>query len=89
MTFFEKAVKYLYRKKILETLQFTVQSYLEDSPLLDCPEGVDKSHARVSAHIISEKFLRILLVNYTKKLTDQNDKPSGYIHKPTRKHFRL
>ncbi|KAH7982528.1 hypothetical protein HPB52_005471 [Rhipicephalus sanguineus] len=47
VTFFEKAVKYLPRTKILETLQLTVEPYLEDSPLLDCPEGVDKSHARV------------------------------------------
>ncbi|KAH7942975.1 hypothetical protein HPB52_003045 [Rhipicephalus sanguineus] len=46
VTFFEKAVKYLPRTKILETLQLTVEPYLEDSPLLDCPEGVDKSHAR-------------------------------------------
>lgn len=89
VTFFEKAVKYLPRTKILETLQLTVEPYLEDSPLLDCPEGVDKSHARVLAHIISEKFLRILLINYTKKLTDQNDRPSGFIHKPSRKHIRL
>ncbi|KAH7957287.1 hypothetical protein HPB52_017111 [Rhipicephalus sanguineus] len=48
VTFFEKAVKYLPRTKILETLQLTVEPYLEDSPLLDCPEGVDKSHARPS-----------------------------------------
>lgn len=89
VTFFEKAVKHLPRTKILEALQLIIEPHLEDSPLLDCPEGVDKSHAKRSAHVISEKFLRILLVNYTKKLTDQNDKPSGFIHKPTRKHFRL
>ncbi|KAH7951161.1 hypothetical protein HPB52_005884 [Rhipicephalus sanguineus] len=46
VTFFEKVVKYLPRTKILEALQLTVEPYLEDSPLLDCPEGVDKSHAR-------------------------------------------
>ncbi|KAH7952556.1 hypothetical protein HPB52_024010 [Rhipicephalus sanguineus] len=46
VTFFEKAVKHIPRTKILETLQLTVEPYLEDSPLLDCPEGVDKSHAR-------------------------------------------
>ncbi|KAH9367819.1 hypothetical protein HPB48_008074 [Haemaphysalis longicornis] len=88
-TFFEKAVKHLPRTKIPEALQLIVQPHLEDSPLLDCPEGVDKSHAKRSARLISEKFLRILLINYTRKLTDQNDKPSGFIHKPTRKHFRL
>ncbi|KAH7982721.1 hypothetical protein HPB52_006787 [Rhipicephalus sanguineus] len=38
VTFFEKAVKYLPRTKILETPQLTVEPYLEDSPLLDCPE---------------------------------------------------
>ncbi|KAH7948294.1 hypothetical protein HPB52_020264 [Rhipicephalus sanguineus] len=38
VTFFEKAVKYLPLTKI-ETLQLTVESYLEDSPLLDCPEA--------------------------------------------------
>ncbi|KAG0423688.1 hypothetical protein HPB47_000533 [Ixodes persulcatus] len=88
-TFFEKAVKTLPRSKILEALQLIVEPHLEDSPLLSCPEGVDRSHAKRLAHLISEKFLRILLVNYTKKLTDQNDKPSGFTHKPTRKHFRL
>ncbi|KAH7940355.1 hypothetical protein HPB52_023542 [Rhipicephalus sanguineus] len=40
VTFFEKAVKYLPRTKILETLQLTVEPYLEDSPLLDCPEAI-------------------------------------------------
>ncbi|KAH7957706.1 hypothetical protein HPB52_021916 [Rhipicephalus sanguineus] len=41
--FFEKAVKYIPRTKILETLQLTVEPYLEDSPLLDCPEDRLKS----------------------------------------------
>ncbi|KAH7981939.1 hypothetical protein HPB52_001916 [Rhipicephalus sanguineus] len=44
VTFFEKAVKYLPRTKILETLQLTVEPYLKDSPLLDGPEaGKDPS----------------------------------------------
>lgn len=87
--FFEKVVLHLPRTNVLEILQILIQPQLENSPLLSCSEGTDNSHAMRSASLISEKFLRILLVNYTKKVTDRNEKPANYVHKPSRKLFRL
>ncbi|KAH7951669.1 hypothetical protein HPB52_011156 [Rhipicephalus sanguineus] len=72
VTFFEKAIKYLPRTKILETLQLTVEPYHEDSPLLDCPEGVDKSHAR--------KPRKVAIVLSVKKLYTKNAK--DYLRTP-------
>ncbi|KAL1476480.1 hypothetical protein MTO96_036463 [Rhipicephalus appendiculatus] len=89
VVFFDKASEHLPRRNVLEVLETAVQPYLQRAPILSCPEGVDDSHSRRSADLIAEKFLRILLVNHTNELTDANDKPSIYAHKPTRKHFRL
>lgn len=89
VVFFDKASEHLPRRNVLEVLETAVQPYLQRAPILSCPEGVDDSHSRRSADLIAEKFLRILLVNHTNQLTDANDKPSTYAHKPTRKHFRL
>lgn len=86
--FFEKAVVHLPRTNVLEVLRILIQPHLENSPLLCCPEGVDNSHTIRSAGLISEKFVRILLINYTQKITDKNDKSIIYAHKPSRKHFR-
>lgn len=88
--FFEKAVVHLPRTNVLEVLRILIQPHLENSPLLCCPEGVDNSHAIRCAGLISEKFVRILLINYAQKVTDKNVlRPTIYVHKPSRKHFRL
>lgn len=87
--FFEKAVVHLPRTNVLQVLRILIQPHLENSPLLRCPEGIDNSHAIRSASLIAEKFLRILLINYTQKITEKNEKSITYAHKPSRKHFRL
>lgn len=86
---FEKAVVHLPRTNVLEVLQILIQPHLETLPLQCCPEGVDNSHTIRSAGLISEKFVRIPLINYTQKVTDKNEKSTSYKHKPYRKHFRL
>lgn len=89
VTFFENVVSHLPRTNVLQVLRMLIQPHLENSPLLSCPEGVDNSHAKRSAILISEKFLRILLINYSRKLTDNHGTSPAYVHKPSRKHFRL
>lgn len=87
--FFEKAVKHLPRVNVLEVLQILIQSRLENSLLLRCPKGVNNSHAIRPAGLTSEKFVGILLINYTKKITNRNKTSITYAHKPSKKHFRL
>lgn len=89
VTFFEKIAKHLPRTHVLEVLQLLVGPHLEDVPLLNCPESVDNSHGRRSASLIADKFFRILLVNHSTRVTDDNEKHMNYTHKPSRKHFRL
>ncbi|CAN8017027.1 unnamed protein product [Ixodes persulcatus] len=86
VTFFEKIAKDLPRTHVLELL---VEPHLEDVPLLNCPESVANSHGRWSASLIANKFFRILLVNHSTRVTDDNEKHMNYTHKPSRKHFRL
>lgn len=89
VSFFEVTATHLPRTNVLEVLQLLVQPYLEDTPVLSCPESVDNSHERRSASLIADKFLRILLINHSTRVTDENEKSSSYVHKPSRKHFRL
>ncbi|KAH9366648.1 hypothetical protein HPB48_000591 [Haemaphysalis longicornis] len=89
VTFFEKAASKLSRTKVHEVLQLLVTPHLEQSPILLCPEGVDSSQARRTARLIADKFIRLLLVNYTKMVSDRNEKPLAYVHKPSRKYFKL
>lgn len=89
VTFFEKIAKHLPRTHVLEVLQLLVEPHLEDVPLLNCPESVANSHGRRSASLIADKFFRILLVNHSTRVTDDNEKHMNYTHKPSRKHFRL
>lgn len=60
VSFFEVIATHLPRTNVLEVLQLLVQPYLEDTPVLNCPESVDNSHGRRSASLIADKFLRIL-----------------------------
>lgn len=89
MLLFLKAVKHLPRTNVHEVLQLLIAPYLEDAPILSCPEGIDNSHSKRLAGLICNKFLRILLINHAKTVTDRNEKSAGYVHKPSRKHFRL
>ncbi|KAH9361205.1 hypothetical protein HPB48_001563 [Haemaphysalis longicornis] len=88
VTFFEKIAKHLPRTHVLEVLQLLVEPHL-DVPLQNCPDSVDNSHGRRSASMIADKFFRILLVNHSTRVTDDNEKRMNYTHKPSRKHFRL
>lgn len=75
VAFFEAASKHLPRTKVHEVLQLLVAPYLEQSPILDCPEDVGNGHQRSTTNVIAEKFVRLLLVNYIKMVTEKNDKP--------------
>lgn len=80
---------HLLRTNVLEELRILIQPHLENSTLLRCPEGVNNSHAIWSAGLISEKLVRKLPINSTKKTTDKNEKSITYVHKLSRKDFRL
>lgn len=86
---FERVATHLPRTNTLQVLQLLVECRLERAPILSCPECVDDSHAKRSAALIAEKFMKILLINHTKKITDSQDKPPNYAHKPSRKLIRL
>lgn len=59
VAFFETAAKHFPRIKVHEVLQLLVALYHEQSRILNCPD-VGNCHARRTAGVIADKFVRLL-----------------------------